>query len=138
MVVFADSSALAAILLPDDANHQKSLQWVKQNPDDEIITTDYIIDELYTLILARTRNKDWTIKAINDFRGCNWISRIVFITQSDFYQAEQTFLAYQDKGWSFTDCTCKIVMQREGITQAFTFDPHFSQFGSIIVVPIST
>lgn len=135
-MIFADSSALAAILLPDDANHSKALQWVEQNPEQEIITTDYIIDELYTLILARTKNKNWTIKAINSFRGCNWISRVVFITQADFFQAEQIFLAYQDKGWSFTDCTCKAIMERQCISQAFSFDLHFSQFGSVTVVPL--
>ena len=135
-MVFADSSALAALLLPGDVNHTKARQWIEQNPKEEIITTDYIIDELYTLILARTRNKNWTISAINNFRECNWISEIIFITRLDFLQAEQIFLAYQDKGWSFTDCTCKIVIERLSITQAFSFDPHFNQFGSVIIVPI--
>lgn len=135
-MIFADSSALAALIIPADINHNKALRWIKENPAQEIITTDYIIDELYTLILARTKNKDWTIKAINSFRDCCWISNMVFITQIDFYQAEQIFLAYQDKGWSFTDCTCKVVMERLAITTVFTFDSHFNQFGTVTVVPI--
>ena len=135
-MIFADSSALAALLIPTDINHAKALNWIQQNSKQEIITTDYIIDELYTLILVRTKNKNWTIKAVSRFRDCYWISRIVFITQADFFQAEQIFLAYQDKGWSFTDCTCKVIMERLSITQAFSFDSHFGQFGNIIAVPI--
>lgn len=135
-MVFADSSALAALLLPDDVNHGKAIQWIEQNPNQEIITTDYIIDELYTLILVRTKNKGWTIDAIKNFKSCKWISEIAFLTQIDFYQAEQIYLAYQDKGWSFTDCTCKVVMERLGITRAFSFDSHFNQFGSVTIVPI--
>ncbi|MEK7180021.1 MAG: DNA-binding protein [Patescibacteria group bacterium] len=135
-MVFADSSALAALIIPTDINHIKALRWIKENSGQEIITTDYIIDELYTLILARTKNKDWTINAISGFRESNWISSVIFITQTDFYQAEQIFLAYQDKGWSFTDCTCKIIMERLAITTVFTFDSHFNQFGTVTVVPI--
>ena len=134
-MVFADTTALASLLIPTDANHQRARTWLEQNSQQQIITTDYIIDELYTLLLVRSKSKSWTIHAVTRFLGSKWISELVFITREDFYQAEQVFLAHQDKGWSFTDCTCKIVIARLGIPQSFSFDAHFSQFGSLTVVP---
>jgi len=134
-MVFADTTALASLLTPSDINHKRARAWLEQNSQQQIITTDYIIDELYTLLLVRSKNKSWTIDAVTRFLGSEWISELVFITREDFYQAEQVFLAYQDKGWSFTDCTCKIVIARLGIPQSFSFDEHFKQFGSLTVVP---
>lgn len=134
-MVFADTTALASLLIPTDENHKKAKSWLQNNSREPIITTDYIIDELYTLILVRSKSKSWTVSAVNRFLSSDWISELLFVTREDFFQAEQVFLAFQDKGWSFTDCTCKIVIDRLGIPRAFTFDEHFNQFGSLQVVP---
>lgn len=135
-MVFIDTSALFALLIPSDIHHQRSITWIKENESKEILTTDYILDELYTLILKETNNKIWTIQTINRFNTSEWLSEIVFITQEDFLQAQQVFMAYDDKGWSFTDCTSKIIIERLGIPEAFAFDQHFNQFGNVSVVPI--
>jgi len=37
----------------------------------------------------------------------------------------------RDKWWSFTDCTSKVVMDRLGLYEAFTFDKHFEQMGFV-------
>ncbi len=50
-------------------------------------------------------------------------------------EAWKVFAAYQDKGWSFTDCVSRVVMERMGIVSAFAFDEHFRQFGTVHVVP---
>lgn len=57
------------------------------------------------------------------------------ITEGDFVQACQIYKQFCDKEWSFTDCTSYVVMQRLKITQAFSFDHHFRQFGTIAVLP---
>ncbi len=41
------------------------------------------------------------------------------------------FRRYQDKQWSFTDCTSKVLIERLGIAEAFAFDHHFEQFGTV-------
>ena len=134
-MVFADTTALASLLIPTDENHGQAKNWLEQNSRELIVTTDYIIDELYTLILVRSKSKSWTVNAVNRLLSSDWISELIFVTREDFFQAEQVFLAFQDKGWSFTDCTAKIVIDRLGIPKAFTFDEHFRQFGSVLVVP---
>ena len=35
----------------------------------------------------------------------------------------------QDKEWSFTDCTTKVVMDNLGLSQVFAFDHHFEPMG---------
>jgi hypothetical protein len=63
------------------------------------------------------------------------VTRIERVSGEDFVRAWEVFQQYKDKEWSFTDCTSKVVMERLSITQAFAFDVHFEQFGTIIRVP---
>lgn len=136
MNFFADTSALAALLVPDDENHNRAKSWINTDHARQMISTDYIIDELYTVVLARSRSKSWTVDAVKHFLDSGWIADLIFITPEDFFQAEQIFLAFRDKSWSFTDCTSKIVMERYGIDKAFAFDKNFYQFGSVFVEPV--
>jgi len=62
------------------------------------------------------------------------ICQIIKITPDDFLQAWNIFVQFRDKGWSFTDCPSKIIMERSNISIAFSFDEHFEQFGSFIRV----
>ena len=39
------------------------------------------------------------------------------------------FKRYDDKEFSFVDCLCFVVMRRERLVDAFTFDHHFEQMG---------
>jgi predicted nucleic acid-binding protein len=43
--------------------------------------------------------------------------------------AWEMFQAYEDKEWSFTDCTSFVLMQRRQLYLAFSFDYHFKQAG---------
>jgi predicted nucleic acid-binding protein len=45
------------------------------------------------------------------------------------------FESYRGKGWSFTDCVSRAVIERLGIGRVFTFDAHFREFGNVTVVP---
>jgi len=60
---------------------------------------------------------------------------IVLITGDDIAEAWLAFRQFQDKSWSFTDCTSYAVMRPLQIAQAFSFDHHFRQFGTVTVVP---
>ncbi|WP_216819169.1 type II toxin-antitoxin system VapC family toxin [Thiohalocapsa sp. ML1] len=60
------------------------------------------------------------------------------MTREDVEQAWKSFRRFSDKGWSFTDCTSRVIMERLGITTAFAFDEHFRQFGIGVVVPLDT
>jgi len=58
-----------------------------------------------------------------------------YLTEADILLSWQTFCQFYDKAWSFTDCTSKVFIDKLHLQQAFAFDHHFHQFGSVEVVP---
>ena len=44
------------------------------------------------------------------------------------------FEQYEDKGFSFTDCTSFALMERLEINTAFVFDDHFVQYGKFVIL----
>ena len=97
------------------------------------ITTDYVLDELMTLL--KIRGEFQRALRIGAALLAEEIADLVWVRPDDVQHAWETFRRYQDKGWSFTDCVSRVVMQRLGIQQAFAFDEHFRQFGSVTVMP---
>jgi hypothetical protein len=131
-MIFVDSSAWFAIYSLRDANHSVAAATI-QSIHEQLVTSDYIIDETLTLLRARGENRLALVfgqRVIQD----SW-ARIVRIEDQDFSAAWSLFQSFQDKHWSFTDCTSRVVMERLGIQRAFAFDDHFRQFGSVSVVP---
>jgi uncharacterized protein len=53
-MIFVDTGAWFASIVPWDANHNAAVAWLMQNHD-PLFTTDYIVDE--TLTLLRVRNE---------------------------------------------------------------------------------
>jgi predicted nucleic acid-binding protein len=55
--------------------------------------------------------------------------RYVILTAEDEALAWAIFEKYDDKLWSYTDCSCLAVMQRLHITEVLSRDAHFRQMG---------
>jgi len=100
-----------------------------------LVTTDYVLDELFTLIKLRESHR--VAAAAGAALLDQSVTRLERIGEFDFRAAWEVFQQYSDKGWSFTDCTSKVVMQRLNVTHAFAFDSHFEEFGTIVRVPES-
>lgn len=99
----------------------------------KLVTTDYIIDELVTLFVARDQRLNATayVPSLLDGSFC----QLHRIDETDFAEAWRLVQQFTDKQWSFTDCTSYAVMQRLGITEALSLDDHFRQFGFASVLP---
>lgn len=131
-MVFVDTSAWFAAVVPSDPNHPHAANWLATNPA-VLLTTDYIIDETLTLLRARGERQRAKLLGKKFFQES--IAEIYFLTEEDIRQAWAIFEQYDDKSWSFTDCSSKVVMDQINIGQAFAFDHHFHQFGTVHVVP---
>lgn len=131
-MIFVDTGAWFASAVPSDIDHASASQWLKQNAG-RLLTTDYIIDETLTLLRARGESTRAIRIGEQFFKGA--LAKVYFLTEDDIRNTWEVFRKFSDKGWSFTDCSSKVVMEKLGITQAFCFDHHFAQFGSIVVVP---
>ncbi len=130
--VFVDTGAWFARFVPTDPDHPAARAWLDRNTQ-PLITTDYVVDELLTLLKVRGEYS----RALEigpdlfDGRVCD----LEWVTPADAAEAWRVFSTYQDKGWSFTDCVSHVVMRRLGIATALAFDKHFREFGTITVVP---
>ena len=131
-MIFVDSGAWYSSLIPTDPDHATAQAWLAMNTE-PLFTTDYIVDETLTLLRARGQKQ----RAIS--LGSAFVSgdaaNLHFITPDEFHDAWEVFQRFRDKDWSFTDCTSKVVIEKLGLTTAFSFDQHFRQFGTVRVVP---
>ncbi len=132
MSVFVDTGAWFAYFVRRDPDHNAARKWIASNQF-PLNTSDYILDELFTLLKMREIHAVAVAagKTLTEEKIC----RIIRITSDDFANAWRVFVQFSDKGWSFTDCTSKVVMERLHISTAFSFDEHFEQFGSTVRVP---
>ena len=131
-MVFVDTSAWFANFVPDDPNHKRIDDWLTANTE-PLLTTDYCVDETLTLLLARKR----LARAL--FAGRFFfhkdVVQIHFVTPDQIHRAWIQFQQRAAAGWSFTDCTSKIVIDDLGIRGAAAVDEHFQQFGGVTVLP---
>ncbi len=131
-MIYVDTGALFAYVVPDDAHHQVAQQWVRQNRL-PLVTTDYIIDE--TLTLTKARNQGDRATKLGELLFSGKLAKIYYLTEDDIRAAWEIFRTYGDKEWSFTDCTSKVFIEKLGLKHAFAFDQHFRQFGTVAVAP---
>jgi len=131
-MIFVDTGAWYASLVPTDPDHSTAVQWLATNHS-PLLTTDYVIDETLTLLRARGERKRALLLGTRFFE--HRLAEVHNITATDLMLAWKTFEQFDDKNWSFTDCTSKVVMEQLSIKVAFAFDHHFHQFGTIQVVP---
>ncbi|VVB52637.1 tRNA(fMet)-specific endonuclease VapC [uncultured archaeon] len=132
MPIFVDTSAWYALLDKTDSDHESAVKF-KDSLNHSMTTTNYVADEIITLVKARLGYSN----AVEIGRKL-WnetITTLIRVSSSDEEKAWEIFVKYRDKGFSFTDCTSFAVMERFGITEAFAFDEHFDQYEKIIRFP---
>jgi uncharacterized protein len=132
MSVFVDTGAWYAGIVPTDPRHADVLQWHHQNVQ-PLITTDYVVDEVLTLLRSRGERKRALAlgRQMLDLRAVN----LHFLSPDEIRAAWEAFRDSPERLWSFTDCTSKVVMERLHIKHALTFDSHFAEFGEVEILP---
>lgn len=127
--VFVDTSLFKALVDPSDEFHKQAISlWDKLEAEGAILTTsNYVLDESFTLIRARCG-----VEAVEKFRqsllSSTFVLKIVRVTVVDEANAWEWFL----KDWSklsFTDCVSFAIMDRLHLVRAGTFDKHFARAG---------
>ncbi len=131
-MVFVDTGAWFAAFVPNDPDHEAASAWLSQNTA-TLVTTDYVLDELLTLLKRRGEFDRALRLGEHLLRGR--IARFEWVTPPDVEAAWEIYRQFRDKAWSFTDCTSRVVIERLSISAAFAFDQHFRQFGNVTVVP---
>lgn len=130
-MVFVDTSAWFAFFVPTDPEHQRvvrSFATERERP----ITTDYCVDETLSLLIHRgeRRRAEQAGRWLIERDG----AKLHFVAPEQFHRAWILFRQRIAAGWSFTDCTSKVVIDELHIGRAVALDGHFQQFG-VVVVP---
>lgn len=127
--VFVDSSMWKALVDPEDDFYKKASEIWKllKKENVRLLTTNYILDEAFTLIRARCGVE--VVKLLRNHLVSDWKAvKIIRILTTDERRAWNWFL----KDWSnlsFTDCVSFAMMERLGLKRVATFDQHFARAG---------
>lgn len=92
-----------------------------------------MIDETLTLLRAR-RESERAVALGRQFFDLGAV-RIHYVQPDDIRRAWIEFRQSPNREWSFTDCASKVIIERLHIKQVLSFDRHFAEFGSAVVVP---
>lgn len=126
-MVFADTSALLAVLDADDARHAAALAGWRTllNARTRFVTSNYVVMECSALVQHR-------LGMIHLRRLLSEVLlpvRVEWVTPEEHHAAQRTLLQADRRSLSWVDCTSFVVMQRFGIETCFAFDPHFAEQG---------
>ena len=132
--LFVDTSAWDALADSGDPHHETALLFRNDIAGNcKLLVTNYIFDELYTLLLMNLgyqqtihfkRQLEMLIE--NNLLQVVWVSKEL---ETEAWTIFEQFNA--DKCWSFTDCVSYAVMRQLGIYEVFAFDRHFEQMGFV-------
>ena len=132
-LVFVDTSAWWALFEASDNCHARAKEafggLVARST--ELITTDYVLDEVVTGLLGRAGHSA-AVRAGKGIRESTLVG-IAFVGADLFNEAWRIFEKHDRMRWSLTDCTSMAVMKARRITKAFSFDSDFRKMGFEVV-----
>ncbi len=127
MKLLADSSALLALYLADDRNHQAALDFLRRTPRARFVLSEMIVGEVATRLAARAG----ALRAAEAARALLTSQRyeVLFVDRELLLEAAARLERFADKRLSLTDCASMALMERIGLQSAFTFDRDFRDCG---------
>ncbi len=131
-MIFVDTGAWFARYVVDDVDHEAAVACF-QSLNDRLITIDYVVDELLTLLKIRGHAE--IAYAVGQPLLAGVACGLVHVEMKDIIRGWIVFSTHRKQGWSFTDCVSKAVIERLNIKTVFAFDEHFREFGNVTVLP---
>lgn len=133
--VIVDSSAFLSLEDPDEINHGATREALGSLVAEgaRLITTNFVFDETYTLILARLGRRRAVAWGTSFKQG--ELVELVRIDEDHEARAWEFILQFEDKNFSYTDATTFAAAEALGITRALALDRHFREYGRLEVVP---
>ena len=128
-MIFIDTGAFLGRYISHDQYHKKALAgWKKlRQKFQPCYTSKFVLDETFTLLARRAGYSFASQRA-----RVIYSSEIVTILrprEEDERVALELFDKYSDQEVSFTDCVSFVLMQKNRISLAFSFDKHFRYAG---------
>src|SRR6476646_2460213 len=106
--ILIDTSALIAFFVKSERHHAAVRQYVLQNSTTRWIILASVFDETVTWLRTKVSIKS----SIEIGRVLREEHRYVMLTEADDAAIWEVFCRYDDKRWSYTDCSLLVMSQR--------------------------
>lgn len=138
MKVFLDTGAFLALADEDDKYHSAATAAYVEllNAKARFLTSDFVLSETYTLIRFKVGHR----AAVEFMKSLDRTGiKILRVSEAIEQMAKTIFARYDDKEFSFVDCTSFALIDFHRIDHALAFDSHFYQYRfkrTVIVLPL--
>jgi predicted nucleic acid-binding protein len=131
--IFVDTSAWVALADKDDGHHKEaaSIYPLLLKSKNNLITSNLVIAETYTLVLNEL-GQQASLNFLGRLKASPRILR-VYSNEDIEADAQEMLSKFIDQDFSYTDAVSFIMMKRQKIKRAFSFDKHFVTAGFINV-----
>ena len=127
MKMLADTSALLALHARADQHHAQAVSFLRTHPEARFVLTDLVLTELVTRLRARADAAHAAAAGRSYLASQRY--EILFTDASLITSGLARMAQYADKQLSLTDCVSFELMDRFGLTTAFSFDRDFRDCG---------
>jgi len=124
--VFIDTGFVIALINQTDDHHAEAQVLSEHYENCPFITTDAILLEVGNALAKRFKHQSAQI--IHYFQNSSDVT-VVHLNPVLFNRGLALYESYSDKTWGLVDCVSFVVMREMDITDALTFDQHFTQAG---------
>jgi len=135
-MIFLDSSLIVAYSNKADVNHNKALQVIEdidKGMYGSSFITDYIFDEVVTVMLVKTKNLGKVSEFGDKLLGSNLLLIVagdIFNMAWDIYKEQETPI------FTYTDCTSIAICRANGISNIATFDINFQALKEFKIIAL--
>ena len=126
-MIFIDTSFFFASLEPKDRTHSEAVALLSKLDREDLVTTNNIRGETWTLIRARSGHAD-AVRFLDSLEASKVI-RVEHVGEDIEDRALQWLRRHDERPYSFVDATSFAFMEANGITEALAFDGDFAAAG---------
>lgn len=133
-MILLDSSFIVAYKVEDDQHYLEAESLIKKINSGmygPILISDYIFDEVITVLFNRTKKLQIAIEGGEELRRA---VQMIKIDDKLFEEAWEVFKQQKNTKLSFTDCTILVLMKKRGIKNIATFDEDFKKIIGVNVI----
>lgn len=132
MKLFLDSGAFIARALDADKYHAAAMGVFAgiskgRYPFRLLFTSNYVVEETVTFLLYEAGAR--VAVSVLDLIRRSPTLRVLHVSQEIEAEADAAFRRYAASRVSYTDCTTRAIMRRDGIDTAFSFDRDLETLG---------
>ncbi len=121
--ILVDTSVLIAFFVSSEKHHKTVKNYFLMHPDSEWVVLSTVFDETVTWL----RVKISISASISIGHLLRQEHRYIALSESDDAATWQAFYRYDDKFWSYTDCSLLVMSQRLNIPTVAALDEHIRQ-----------